>query len=97
MDRNTNQQLTAKNIVVLFMRESHANDGYEDNAHMLYGDKGSGQALIFQDGKEIKGTWKKADRESRTIIEDTSGNEIAFTRGKIWFEIQPLNADIMVK
>lgn len=97
MDRNTNQQLNTKNIVVLFMRESHANDGYEDNAHMLYGTKGSGKALIYMNGKEIKGTWKKKDREARTIVSDASGDEIEFTRGKIWFEIQPLDGVVVVR
>jgi len=97
MDRNTHKQLSAKNIVVLFMAESHANDGYENNAHMLYGDKGTGDALFFMDGKEIEGTWKKADRTSRTELFDADGNEIKFNKGKIWFEIQPLNADVIVK
>jgi len=97
MDRNTNQQLAAKNIVILFMKESHANDGYEDNAHMLYGTKGTGNALIYIDGKEIKGTWKKKDREARTIITDSKGKEIEFNRGKIWFTIVPIDNEITVK
>lgn len=97
VDRNTNKQLTAKNIVILFMRESRANDGYEDNAHLLYGTKGSGQALVYQDGKEIKATWKKADRESRTILTDASGDEIKFNRGKIWFEIVDTGSDVTAK
>jgi len=94
MDRNTNEQLTAKNLVVLFMRKSHANDGYEDNAHMLYGTKGTGKALVYMDGEEIKATWKKKDREARTILTDNKGDEIEFNPGKIWFEIQPLDGEV---
>ncbi|HSA83371.1 MAG TPA: DUF3048 domain-containing protein [Patescibacteria group bacterium] len=97
VDRNTNRQLTAKNVVVLFMRESRANDGYEDNAHLLYGTKGTGKALVYQDGKEIAATWKKADREARTILTDKSGKEIEFNRGKIWFEIVASDSDIVAK
>jgi hypothetical protein len=97
MDRNTHQQLSARNVVVLFMRESHANDGYEGNQHMLYGTKGTGKASIFIDGKEINGTWKKADRQSRTLIYDASGSEVKFNRGKIWFTVQPTGAEIAVK
>ncbi|HSW47858.1 MAG TPA: DUF3048 domain-containing protein [Candidatus Saccharimonadales bacterium] len=97
IDRDTKKQLSAHNIVVLFMSERHANDGYEGNAHLLYGTKGSGQALFFMDGKEIKGTWKKKDRESRTILTDNAGNEIKFNRGKIWFEIEALDATVTVK
>jgi len=97
MDKNTNQQLSAKVIVVLFMSERHANDGYEDNAHLLYGTKGTGKTLVYMDGKEIKGTWSKAGRTDRTIIKDSSGEEVKFTRGKLWFEILPLGAVAEVK
>ncbi len=97
MDRNTKKQLSARNIVVLFMEEEHANDGYENNAHMLYGTKGTGKALVFMDGEEIKGTWKKSGRTGRTIITDSTGEEVKFNRGKIWFEIQPLNGDVTVQ
>lgn len=97
VDRNTNKQIAAKNVVILFMKESHANDGYEDNAHMLYGTKGTGKALIFIDGKQIKGTWKKQDREARTLLYDSQGEEIKFNKGPIWFEIQPLDGVVTVK
>lgn len=96
-DRNTHKQLSTKNIVVLFMKESHANDGYENNEHMLYGTKGSGKALVYQDGKEIKATWKKSSRTGRTLLTDATGQPIKFTRGKIWFEIQPLDGEVVVK
>jgi hypothetical protein len=96
MDRNTHQQLSAHNLVVLFMKESHANDGYEGNLHMLYGTKGTGKASIFIDGKEINGTWKKADRQSRTILTDDNGDEVKFNRGKIWFTVQATGNTITV-
>lgn len=97
LDRNTKKQLSAKNIVILFMAESHANDGYENNAHMLYGTKGTGDALIFQDGEEIEGTWKKATRTSPTQLFDANGDDIELNKGKTWFEIQPINANVLVK
>lgn len=96
-DRNTKKQLSAKNIVILFMDESHANDGYENNAHMLYGTTGTGEALIFMDGKEISGNWEKVERTARLIITDETGKEIKFNRGKIWFMIQPTGATVTVK
>lgn len=90
LDKNTGKQITARNIVVLFMQESSANDGYENNAHLLYKTKGSGKAQVFMDGKEIKATWSKKDRTSKTILTDENGDEIKFSRGKIWFHILPL-------
>lgn len=90
IDRNTKKQLEAKNIAVLFMAESNANDGYENNLHLLYKTKGSGKAVIYIDGKEIVGTWKKSSRVGRTKLYDTDGSEIRFNRGKTWFHILPL-------
>lgn len=97
IDRNTKKQFSAKSVVVLFMSEGRANDGYEGNAHLIYGTKGSGRALIFMDGKQIKGTWKKSGREGRTVITDSSGNEVKFNRGKIWFNITETDGVVTVK
>jgi len=97
IDRNNNKQLTAKNIVVLSMVELNANDGYENNVHLLYKDKGTGKATVFKDGKQIKGTWQKDTRTGRTIIKDASGNQIKFDRGLIWFEILPTEGVLTVK
>ena len=97
VDKNTNKQLSAKNIVVLYMVESSANDGYENNAHLLYRTKGSGKALVFMDGKQTKATWSKKDRTDKTVITDEAGEEIKFNRGKIWFHILPLDGILKVK
>jgi len=97
VDRDNNKQLTTKNIVVLFMTERPANDGYDAGQHLLYGTKGSGKALILMDGKEIKGSWSKDSRTDRTILTDESGNEIKFDRGKLWFEILPTDGVATVK
>jgi hypothetical protein len=78
------------------MKESRANDGYEGNLHMLYGTKGKGKALIFQDGKEITGSWSKPSRESRLTI-TANGEEVAFTRGLIWFEVLSPDTEVTVK
>lgn len=97
MDRNTGKQLKAKDIVVLYTQESSANDGYENNLHLLYKTIGKGNALYFVDGKQTKGTWRKDKRESRTMLLDSSGKEIEFTRGKMWFHILPLDGVVTVQ
>lgn len=97
IDRDTNKQLTAKDIIVLYETQTSANDGYENNLHNLYGTIGSGDAAFFLDGKEIDGTWKKASRTARTLLYDASGNEMQFNRGHMWFEIVPIGQDVTVK
>lgn len=97
VDRNTKKQLSTKNIIVMFMTEGRANDGYEGNAHLIYGNKGTGRALIFMDGKQVRGNWKKSGREGRTIVTDSSGKEIKFNRGKIWFNITETDGVVTAK
>jgi hypothetical protein len=89
IDKNTNKPLTAKNIAVLFMDESVANDGYEKGQHLLYKTIGKGKAVVFKNGKAVIGEWQKKDRFSQVFIFDSNGKEISFVEGKIWFEILP--------
>lgn len=96
-DKNNDKQLQVKNVVILFMTERNANDGYENNLHLLYGTKGQGKAMIFLDGKKIEGTWQKKDRVSRLLLFDSRGNEIKFNRGVIWFEILPIGNKVTVE
>ncbi|MBI2314901.1 DUF3048 domain-containing protein [Candidatus Daviesbacteria bacterium] len=89
IDLNNKAQLTAKNIVIQFQRESNANDGYPGNVHLLYGTTGSGKALIFQDGNVIEGKWIKVSRTARSKYVNASGKEIEFNRGQIWIQTVP--------
>lgn len=92
IDIDTKKQLTAKNIILLFMKQSNADDGYANNEHLLYADEGSGKALIFMDGKETRGIWKKISRNARLLIYDANGNPVEFDRGVLWFSILPTDA-----
>ncbi len=94
MDLNNNKQLSPTNVVVQFQKESHANDGYEGNVHLLYANSGakgapSGTALIFQNGQAIKGKWMKATRLDREKFVDENGKEVEFVKGQIWIETVP--------
>jgi len=91
MDLETKQQLTAKNIIVLFADETGPVD---EHGHLLYDNIGSGPGLLYQDGKNIKITWKKLNRNTRTQFFDASGKEISFNRGQIWIEMLPTGTPI---
>jgi hypothetical protein len=97
LDNNTKKQIQPKNVVILYMKESRANDGYEGNLHELFATKGTGEALVFQDGKEIKATWHKASREGRTELTVTStGKDVQFNPGQVWVQIVPTYSDVVV-
>ncbi len=95
IDKNTGKQLTAKNMVIIFAKESPANDGYE-GGHILYKVTGSGNGLVFQNGKVIEITWQKPKEEDQMILYDANNNkEIEFVRGQIWFEILPIGNKVI--
>lgn len=97
IDLDTKKQLSAKDIVVMYEKIVNVDDGYENSLHLGYTDTGVGKAVIFMNGKEILGTWKKAKRTSRTLLFDNNGKEITFVRGKLWFDILPLNGVLTVQ
>lgn len=97
MDRDAHKQLTATNVIILFQTEKNANDGYDQGAHQLYGTIGTGDALVFENGQKIRATWSKSEREGRTMLKDSSGKEITFTRGKLWFEVLAIGAEVAIQ
>lgn len=94
LDRDNNTQITAKTVVMLLMTERHADDGYEGNAHLLYGTKGTGKAQVLMDGKVIDAKWQKKTRTDHLILTDNNGKELSLNRGRIWFEIIPVGTKV---
>ncbi len=88
IDNNTKKQLATKNVVIAFMKESPANDGYE-GGHLLYKTTGSGKSLVFQDGKVVEGQWERAKTTESLQFFDASGHEISFNRGQVFVEVVP--------
>lgn len=91
IDFNTQEQLTAKNIVIQFAVEKGPLD---EHKHIWYGTVDSGKALVFLDGKVIEGKWSKKSRTDRTLFFDNTGKEIKFNRGSIWIEVLPLTGKV---
>lgn len=90
IDKDTDKRLEAKNIIVVFAKESLANDGYEGGQHILYKVTGSGDAIVFQNGKAIQGTWTKKSVDARMKFTDENGKEISIVRGQVFVEILPI-------
>ncbi len=92
IDAKTKEQLRFKNIVVMQVPSQVV----DENGHVLLDQFGSGPATVFLDGKQVKGTWKKADRKSRTRFYDENGKEIAFDRGSTFIEVIGLASSVTV-
>lgn len=78
-------------MVILF---TQAKDSVDRNKHSLYTTIGKGNAIIFQNGEAIEGTWQKDSRESMIIFRDAKGKEISFVRGPIWIEVLAIGSKV---
>jgi hypothetical protein len=92
LDGQTNKQLGFTNVVVMRVPW----EVVDDSGHVLLEQIGTGPATVFLDGRAVEGTWKKADRASRTRYYDASGAEIAFNRGPIFIEVVGPESGVLV-
>jgi len=91
VDLTTDEQLSTKNVVILFVKERGPVDR---NLHMIYKTIGEGEALIFNNGEVIEATWEKKTQTDRTKLYDSKGKELSLVRGNIWFEAIPSGNDV---
>jgi len=92
IDFNTQATITAKNIVIQFVKESRSVD---EHLHNLYDVIGSGTGVLVQNGTKTEITWAKANRVSRTIYKDKkTGKEVNFVPGNVWIEILPIGNSV---
>lgn len=81
LDLNNNQQVMAKNVIVLFSEEKGP---INENKHMLYKTTGTGDALVFMNGQAIEAKWNKKDREAQLTFTDAKGKALPLTPGLTW-------------
>jgi hypothetical protein len=87
-----NQPITVDNIVVQFASVSVLDEVGRRKIVTI----GSGDARVFRNGQMIRATWKKENESSRTKFIDANGNEIAFTPGRTWIMVAPLNTPLTI-
>jgi len=85
IDKNNNNQAEA-NVVVIMRADSRMIEPPNYNDVDV---EGEGEAIIYQNGVEIKGFWKKEGTYSKSKLKflNDKGKEIEFASGKIWLEI----------
>lgn len=88
-DFDTDQVLTAKNIVVMQLKEER---GLDEHLHNYYEVVGNGKGTLYQNGTKEDITWNKPTRTSRTIFKTTSGSEVEFVPGVIWVVLLPASS-----
>lgn len=91
IDKNTNTQVVAKNVVIM-RAESHQIEGQYNDVRV----EGEGKAMVYQNGQEIAATWKKdaKDQTNKLYFFDDVGQEIKFVPGQIWIEIVEIGQEV---
>ncbi len=85
-DANDGVQLRAANVVVLTMKNWFI--GRDDQQDMEQ--TGSGTAVVFRDGRVVKGVWTREALDKPTYLKTSSGEQIALhPGGSTWIQVIP--------
>lgn len=80
-DERSGKQISPRVVVALYMDYSIHPDGI----HSVYGNVGSGKALVFQDGIMSEATWEKPTETAALAIKRSNGKNFPLEPGQIWF------------
>lgn len=90
IDLNNDEQITAKNVIVMFTTEKGP---INEKKHMLYTTIGTGDALIFNHGNATEATWSKKSRtdELEFLVD---GKPVELARGLTWISVVGLTNEV---
>jgi hypothetical protein len=86
IDINNNQQIKAKNIIVMRVFSKQIEGPYYNDLDL----EGTGECQVYQNGIVIPCTWQKSEKRPASklrFLDKNTGEEIPFVPGQIWIEI----------
>ncbi|MEK7528385.1 MAG: DUF3048 domain-containing protein [Patescibacteria group bacterium] len=97
VDKASGESLTTSNVIVQFT------DYWviDDVGRLEFRTTGTGNAMLFRDGKAYKGTWSKekniagSNSPARTIFVTKDGSEFKLSSGKTWVEVLNLEKNVV--
>ncbi|HHW30239.1 MAG TPA: DUF3048 domain-containing protein [Clostridiaceae bacterium] len=95
MERNTNEQLTAKNIIIQKVKNYPIPGDPEGRQEVVTVSKGSGWYITG--GKAIEINWSKDSRNAQTKYTDKNGNPITLNPGQTWIQIVPIEGAVTIE
>lgn len=93
VDHETGKPITVNNIIVQKVSSRVLDSKGRLDIDLCAG----GEAILFNGGVAVHGTWSRDDLDSRTIFTDLNGNEFRLTPGSTWIEVADQNCDINYK
>ena len=94
IDPADGERVTTTNVVVLFQRFRIDTRIEKGHSRPDIKTKGSGKAIVYNEGHRIKATWRKKSDTGATHLYDANGDEIALVRGKTFFQVVPIGAKV---
>lgn len=91
------KRVTARNVVVLFMKLSIDPESEPGHNRPVLAQIGTGKAIVFRDGKVFEGTWKKDDVGGLTRFFDAAGKEVTLVRGRIFIQVVATGTKVTYK
>ena len=85
LDRVNNQQISAANVVVVFVRHEYYRQPPGEIIDILL--SGSGKAIAFRDGQMYEVQWNRPSITSVLFLSNPDGTPFPFKPGNTWFQI----------
>nr|WP_318682919.1 DUF3048 domain-containing protein [uncultured Acetatifactor sp.] len=82
IDEMNGEQLAVSNVVFKICHGEVRDPSELD--YLAFEVHGQGDAIVFTNGKVIKGTWQRDGDYEPNLFLDENGNEIVFNQGKTW-------------
>ena len=95
-DWTTGEEITTKNIIITFAKNTTINDGENKGRQTIY-NVDNLEGYYITNGKAIQITCEKTTRNSQTIYKDLEGNEIEVNDGNTFVQICPINAKVEIQ
>jgi hypothetical protein len=85
------EQIAPKNVLIEVhkVRASHVVDVTGTPSIEIVDETGTGKAVLFRDGRAMRGTWTRNSTGDVTVFETRAGDEMVFAPGSIWIELVP--------
>jgi len=97
VDAGTKTRISPKNVVVIFMHFGPLND-HEPQKHRLEATfTGSGKALVFNNGRMVRATWRKASLTAPTYLYGPDGKPVTLTVGQTFVQVVPIGTAVTYK
>ena len=94
LDRADGKAVTARTVVVLFMKFRIDTKIEPGHARPDLTNIGTGVALVISEGKTVNATWSKAAADAPTKLLGADGHELSLVRGRIFIEVVPTGTKV---